>query len=89
MDPGPMSPQLLDGVRTLAADVFGVSRSEIDASSTPQQLDNWDSISHVSLVVAIEEQFGVAFAPEEITDMESIGRIAEMLSRKLGNGNSH
>jgi acyl carrier protein len=84
-----MSAQLLDHVRTLAADVLGVSRSEINASSTPQQLDNWDSISHVSLVVAIEEQFGVAFAPEEITNMESIGRIAEMLSRKLGNGNSH
>jgi acyl carrier protein len=84
-----MSAQLLDHVRTLAADVLGVSRSEISASSTPQQLDNWDSISHVSLVVAIEEQFGVAFAPEEITDMESIGRIAEMLSQKLGNGNSH
>jgi len=40
-------------------------------------------------VLAIEEQFGVAFTPEEITDMESIGRIAELLSRKLNNGNSH
>lgn len=84
-----MSAHVLEHVRTLAADVLGVRRSEIDGNSTPQQLDNWDSISHVSLVVAIEEQFGVAFTPEEITAMESIGRIAELLSRKLNNGNSH
>ncbi|HMC20891.1 MAG TPA: acyl carrier protein [Thermoanaerobaculia bacterium] len=84
-----MSTQVLEHVRTLAADVLGVRRSEIDVNSTPRQLDNWDSISHVSLVLAIEEQFGVAFTPEEITDMESIGRIAELLSRKLNNGNSH
>jgi acyl carrier protein len=84
-----MSAQVLEQVRTLAADVLGVRRWEIDSNSTPQQLDNWDSISHVSLVVAIEEQFGVAFTPEEITDMESIGRIAELLSRKLNNGNPH
>lgn len=84
-----MSPDVLNHVRTLAADVLGVRRSEIDRNSTPQHLDGWDSISHVSLVVAIEEQFGVAFTPEEITEMESIGRIAELLSRKLNDGNQH
>jgi acyl carrier protein len=84
-----MSAEVFEHVRSLAADVLGVRRSEIDGNSTPQQLDNWDSISHVSLVVAIEEQFSVSFTPEEITDMESIGRIAELLTRKLNNGNQH
>jgi acyl carrier protein len=83
-----MSAQVLEYVKTVAADVLGVRRSEIDGNSTPQQFDNWDSISHVSLVVAVEEQFGVEFTPEEITNMESIGKIAELLSRKL-NGHSH
>ena len=84
-----MTPDVLNHIRTLAADVLGVRRSEIDGNSTPQHLDSWDSISHVSLVMAIEEQFGVAFTPEEITEMESIGRIAELLSRKLNDGNQH
>ena len=83
-----MSAQVLEYVKTVAADVLGVRRSEIDGNSTPQQFANWDSISHVSLVLAVEEQFGVEFTPEEITNMESIGKIAELLSRKL-NGHSH
>ena len=79
-----MTPQVIDDVRTLAADVLGVPRSAIGADSTPQNLGSWDSIQHVSLVLALEEQFGVEFKPEEISSMESIGGIAEVLSRKLG-----
>lgn len=78
-----MSTQLLEEVRTLAADVLGVARTQIDSDSTPQKIDNWDSIQHVSLMVAIEQQFGVEFNPDEIVHMESIGKIAEMLSGKL------
>ena len=78
-----MITQLFEEVRTLAADVLGVPRSKIDGHSTPEQIENWDSIQHVSLMVAIEEQFGVEFNPDEISHMESIGKIAEMLSGKL------
>lgn len=84
-----MSAEVLEHVRTLAADILGVRRSDIDSNCTPKEFGSWDSIAHVSLVVALEEQFGVTFAPEEIADMESIGRIAELLSGKLNNGNAH
>jgi acyl carrier protein len=78
-----MMTNLFEEVRTLAADVLGVPRSKIDGDSTPAHIDNWDSIQNVSLMVAIEEQFGVEFDPDEISHMESIGKIAEMLSAKL------
>ena len=78
-----MSIHLLEEVRTLAADVLGVARAQLHGHSTPEHIDNWDSIQHVSLIVAIEEQFGVEFDPDEISHMESIGKIAEMLSGKL------
>ena len=74
---------MVEELRTLAADVLRVPRSQIDDNATPQQIENWDSIQHVSLVVAIEEQFGVEFDPDEIIQMESIGKISEILSSKL------
>jgi acyl carrier protein len=79
-----MNAELFDQLRTLAADVLRVSRSEIDNDSTPQQIENWDSIEHVNLLVAIEQQFGVDFDPDEMVQMESIGKIGEVLSRKIG-----
>ena len=74
---------MTEELRILVADVLRVPPSQIDDSSTPQHFENWDSIQHVSLVVAIEEQFGVEFEPEEIRDMESIGKIDKILSWKL------
>ena len=78
-----MNTQLIETVRTLAADVLGVPRTTIGLDSSPKQFDRWDSIQHVSLIVAIEEHFGVEFNPDEIGSMESIGLIAETLNRKL------
>ncbi|HEV8657051.1 MAG TPA: acyl carrier protein [Thermoanaerobaculia bacterium] len=78
-----MTAHLLEEVRTLAADVLGVPRSQVQGDSTPEHIENWDSIQHVSLMIAIEEQFGVEFNPDEIGHMESIGKIAELLSGKL------
>jgi acyl carrier protein len=78
-----MNTPLIETVRTLAADVLGVPRTAIGVDSSPKQLESWDSIQHVSLIVAIEEQFGVEFNPDEIGSMESIALIAETLTRKL------
>ncbi|HEY8133457.1 MAG TPA: acyl carrier protein [Thermoanaerobaculia bacterium] len=75
--------QLVDEVSSLAAVVLSVPRSQIDSRSTPEGIDNWDSIAHVTLVMAIEEHFGVSFKPEEIIRMESIARIAKLVSEKL------
>jgi acyl carrier protein len=78
-----VSALLLEQLRTLAADVLRVPRSQVDESSTPEQIESWDSIQHVSLVVAIEQQFGLEFDPDEISQMESIGRIRDIVSRKV------
>lgn len=78
-----MNTQILEEVRTLAADVLGIPRSQIDSHSTPEHIENWDSIQHVSLLVAIEEQFGVEFDPDEISQMQSIGKITELLAAKV------
>jgi len=83
MDRHPVNMQIIEEVRTLAADVLGVDRSQIDSDSTPEHIENWDSIQHVSLMVAIEEQFGVEFDPDEISQMQSIGKITEILSAKV------
>jgi acyl carrier protein len=74
---------LLNEVRTLAADVLRVPRSQISDDSSLQQIENWDSIEHVNLLMAIEQQFGVEFDPDEMVQMESIGKIGEILSRKV------
>jgi acyl carrier protein len=69
-------------VRGVASDIFGVPADTITAESSPETIENWDSMQHLNLVLAIEEKFGVQLDPEDIEKMKNIGAVA-MLVEKL------
>jgi acyl carrier protein len=77
-----MSPEILERVRGIAADVLQVNPASLNAESSPQSVESWDSVQHLNLVLALEEQFGVQFEPDEMDGMKSIGAIAGLLSGK-------
>ncbi|HTS64591.1 MAG TPA: acyl carrier protein [Candidatus Acidoferrales bacterium] len=79
-----MNAQIFDRIRGIAADVLQVSASSVSAESSPQTIDTWDSVQHLNLVLAIEEQFGFEFEPEEMDGMKSLGAIAALVERKSG-----
>jgi acyl carrier protein len=71
----------LDQVRNLASDIFGVPADTITAESSPETIENWDSMQHLNLVLAIEEKFGVQLEPEDIEQMKSIGAVAALVEK--------
>lgn len=79
--PNPPSSSL-DQIRSLAADVLGVDVAELSASSSPETVDAWDSVQHLSLVLAFEQHFDIQFEPEEIEAMKTLGGIAAIVDRK-------
>lgn len=68
-------------VRAVASDIFGVPPDQITAESSPETIENWDSMQHLNLVLAIEEKFGVQLEPEEIEQMKSIGAVVALVTR--------
>jgi acyl carrier protein len=73
----------LEQVRSVASDIFGVAADKITAESSPQTLENWDSVQHMNLVLALEEKFGLQLSPEEIEQMKSVGETAKLIAGKL------
>ena len=67
----------------MASDLFGVPAEQISAASSPQTLENWDSIQHLNLVLAVEEKFGLQLSPEEIEQMKNVGDTAKLVESKL------
>jgi len=59
-----------------------------DLTPTPtlsaDQVDGWDSLAHINLVVAIEQDFGVRFAATEIEGLSNVGEFVGVLASKLG-----
>jgi acyl carrier protein len=76
------SSKILDQVRSVAADVLGVTSAGITPESSPQTLESWDSVHHLNLVLALEEKFSIQFSPEEIDAMHNIGDIVAVIQAK-------
>ena len=76
-----MTGSTLQQVRSIASDIFGVPADKITAESSPETIENWDSMQHLNLVLAIEEKFGVQLEPEDIEGMKNIGAVAALVER--------
>lgn len=50
---------------------------------TAKEVDEWDSFSHIRIILGIEEAFGVKFATPEIAQFENLGQLAGLIGRKI------
>ncbi len=67
-----MDRSVLNRVREVAADIFGVKIEEITPQSSPDSIESWDSLRHLNFSLALEQAFSIQFAPEDIEQMLSI-----------------
>jgi len=72
-----------DQVKQVMADVLNIDMDSIDGSTSKDNTDSWDSLSHINMIVALEQEFQVSFDVSEIESMLSYSDIVETLGRKL------
>ena len=63
--------------------VFDDSSLTVTRSTTANDIDEWDSLTHLNLVVAVELKFGVKFALGELQSLKNVGDLADAVQRKL------
>jgi acyl carrier protein len=81
-----MTAPLLDRVRGIAADILQVPLAEVGPDSSPESIASWDSVHHLNLVLALEQEFNLQFEPEEIDQIGNVGQIVSLVSRKVNAG---
>ena len=64
-------------------DVFDIPSVEVSDRTTAEDIEEWDSLSHVQLVVAIEKAFGVKFTALEIMKWKNVGELVDSIAHKL------
>ncbi len=73
---------VVDRVATLFEKAFKVERDEFSPDLVPEDVLLWDSLGHMNLVLELEDEFGLQFEVDEITEMSSAGKIIEILQSK-------
>ena len=73
---------LFDKIIKIASEILSVPESEIKKNSKQEDVENWDSMGHLNLILAIEERLNVKFRSTDVMEMESIndivGKIEEL-----------
>ena len=72
-----------DQIRNLMAIVFEIDINQIKDNAEPSIIETWDSLKHMSLIVALEEEFDIIFTDEEMMDMLNLELITRIVSEKL------
>jgi acyl carrier protein len=62
--------------------VFDDDSLVLHASTAANDIDGWDSLAHIRLIVAIEKSFKVSFSAAEISKLENVGDMINLISKK-------
>jgi acyl carrier protein len=71
-----------DDLIELFAEILEINPAELNDNSSPDNVKQWDSLSAMKLVAAIEEKFNVRLSTKEIMKMSTIGRARKTLQTK-------
>lgn len=72
-----------DKIRQVFNSVFQVAPEQVSDTLSPQDVSGWDSLGHVRLVTALQEQFGLEFEVDEIMRMENVAEIKKVLAARV------
>jgi len=70
---------MLDRIRQIVAAITQNDVASVTTDSNSQNLDGWDSVAQINIIVAIEEEFGVTFSAEEMHALNSVKKIIDAL----------
>ena len=69
-------------LNTVFRDFFDDDEIEVDEDTTADDIDDWDSLNHITLMSAVEEEFGVRFTMGEVSGMKDVGEMAEIIKAR-------
>lgn len=66
-------------LRQVMSSVFGIDVSQLNADASSTTIAEWDSVRHLQLMLAVEEEFGLQFEVDELVSLRSLESIEARL----------
>ena len=72
-----------DLIKKIMSIIFDEDIVNISDDAEPLEIDQWDSINHLQLIVALEEEFEIKFSDDELTELLNLPLINNIIQQKL------
>ena len=74
--------QILSEVQEIFRDVLDNEEIELQDATTADDIEEWDSLTHIQLIVAIEKHFKIKFTSKEILSWQNVGQMIDCIAAK-------
>ena len=65
-------------------DVFDDEEITVSDATTADDIEEWDSLEHINLLAAVEQEFGMKFNMGQVVSMKNVGGMADIILSKVG-----
>lgn len=73
----------IDVLNDVFKEVFDDTSLTITRETTADNVDGWDSMTHILLISSIEEKFGIEFSQKEVIKFKTVGDLLDSINLKL------
>lgn len=75
--------QIFEAVQEIFRDVFDDEALVITDETNADDIEDWDSLEHITLIVAMEKEFKMKFDIKEVNKLENVGGMIDLIKRKM------
>ncbi len=74
--------ELWERLNEVFRDVFDDRKITVDENTTADDIEDWDSLEHINLVEAVEQEFRMRFKMKEVSGMKNVGEMARIIEER-------
>jgi acyl carrier protein len=74
--------EIYERLNEVFQDVFDDDTLTVTPSTTAADVEDWDSLSHITLVAAVEDEFRMKFSMKEVVEMKNVGEMVALIAAR-------
>ncbi len=74
---------IFDRLTEVFIDVFDEDEITLSDNTTADDIDEWDSLEHITLITAVEKEFKIRFKMSEVSSMKNVGEMVDIIESRI------
>ena len=71
--------EIFEKLNEIFRDVFDDETIEVNENTNSDDIEDWDSLEHINLVSAVEQEFGIKFTMAQVIGMKNVGEMVDVI----------
>lgn len=77
-------PEIFEKLTDIFRDVFDDDSITISETTTAADIEDWDSLTHITLLATVEDEFDVKFSMKAVQGLKNVGELADLVAEAVG-----